>query len=148
MKNFLKHTLEWKISTCLVFTASVIFAMLITFCFGGKSLSLLTLFALMLMSMYGAFLQAALFSDWIFHRLSYTLRILLFVAFYLPILMLCGIFCKWFPLGNPLGWLIFCGVFMLIFVGMTVGFEVYYRVQGKKYDGLLGQYRKQKEDWK
>ncbi|MEG1926375.1 MAG: DUF3021 family protein, partial [Ruthenibacterium sp.] len=98
--------------------------------------------------MYGAFLQAAFFSDWIFHRLSYTLRILLFVALYLPILMLCAAFCKWFPLGNALSWLIFSGIFILIFAGMTIGFEVYYRVQGKKYDGLLGQYRKQKEDEK
>ena len=24
---------------------------------------------------------------------------------------------------------------------MTLGFELYYRISGKKYDGLLGQYR-------
>jgi len=31
---------------------------------------------------------------------------------------------------------------------MIIGFEIYYRVVGKKCDGLLGQYRKQKEEGK
>jgi len=31
---------------------------------------------------------------------------------------------------------------------MIIGFEIYYRAVGKKYDGLLGQYRKQKEEGK
>ena len=28
---------------------------------------------------------------------------------------------------------------------MTLGFEMYFRVAGRKYDGLLGQYRKEHE---
>ena len=50
---------------------------------------------------------------------------------------------RWFPTGNMLSWLIFLGIFFAIFVVMTLGFEIYFQIQGKKYDGLLGQYRKQ-----
>ena len=47
------------------------------------------------------------------------------------------------PTGNMLSWLIFLGIFFAIFVVMTLGFEIYFQIQGKKYDGLLGQYREQ-----
>ena len=40
----------------------------------------------------------------------------------------------------------FIGIFFLIFLVMTVGFEIYFRITGRKYDGLIGQYRKQKEN--
>lgn len=40
----------------------------------------------------------------------------------------------------------FIGIFFLIFLVMTIGFDIYFRVTGRKYDGLIGQYRKKKED--
>ena len=36
-------------------------------------------------------------------------------------------------------------IFIVIFIIMTIGFEVYFRIVGKKYDGLLGQYKKERE---
>lgn len=32
-------------------------------------------------------------------------------------------------------------IFLAVLLTMTLGFELYYRISGKKYDGLLGQYR-------
>ena len=40
----------------------------------------------------------------------------------------------------------FFGIFFLIFIGMTIGFDIYFRITGRKYDGMIGQYRKQKEE--
>ena len=34
---------------------------------------------------------------------------------------------------------------LIVFAAMTLGFEMYFRVAGRKYDGLLGQYRKEHE---
>ena len=39
----------------------------------------------------------------------------------------------------------FIGMFFLTFIIMTVGFDIYFRIAGKKYDGLVGQYRREKE---
>lgn len=148
MKNFLKHTLEWKINTCLFFTASVLIVMAILFFTGSKTIDIAIIFSLLLMSMCGTILQGIAFTDLLFHRLRYSLRLLLFAGLYAPILILLATIFKWFPQGNLISWLVFIGIFALISIGMTVGFEIYYRVQGKKYDGLLGQYRKQKESEK
>ena len=43
-------------------------------------------------------------------------------------------------------WAVFLGMFFLTFVGMTIGFDIYFRITGRKYDGLLGQYRREKEE--
>ncbi|MEG1061383.1 MAG: hypothetical protein RSD35_10175 [Oscillospiraceae bacterium] len=42
----------------------------------------------------------------------------------------------------------FIGIFILVFIAITIGFEIYFRVTGRKYDGLLGQYKKQKDNKK
>ena len=38
----------------------------------------------------------------------------------------------------------FLGLFFLIFLVMSIGFEFYFQMTGKKYNGLIGQYRKAK----
>ena len=43
-------------------------------------------------------------------------------------------------------WVTFFGMFFLTFIGMTIGFDIYFRITGRKYDGMIGQYRKQKEE--
>ena len=43
-------------------------------------------------------------------------------------------------------WVMFFGIFFLTFIGMTIGFDIYFRITGRKYDGMIGQYRKQKEE--
>ena len=35
------------------------------------------------------------------------------------------------------------GLALVVFVAMTLGFEMYFRIAGRKYEGLLGQYRKE-----
>ena len=37
----------------------------------------------------------------------------------------------------------FVGVFFAVFLVMTLGFDIYFRLTGRKYDGLLGRYRKE-----
>ena len=65
---------------------------------------------------------------------------------FLPLLSFTAWKMEWFPTGQLGSWALFIGMFFLIFIAMTVGFEIYYRAAGKKYDGLLGQYRRQKEE--
>ena len=69
----------------------------------------------------------------------------LFAALFLPVMVLMAVFMRWFPLENPGAWLLFIGLFVAVFAVMTLGFEVYFRIVGRRYDGLLGQYRLQRE---
>ena len=69
------------------------------------------------------------------------------IIFAIPLFaMLASIayFFEWFPFEAGY-WLAFTIIYLIVLTVMTVGFEIYYRALGKKYDGLLGQYRKQKE---
>jgi len=43
-------------------------------------------------------------------------------------------------------WMLFAGIILVIFIGGTVSFEIYYYITGRKYDGLLGLYRKEKKE--
>lgn len=145
IKKFLKFTLEWKIAASLIFTATL-FCYLIFCLFLGKSQApTLLLWGVLGMSAAGALLQTLCFSDWVFKKLRYTRRSLLFVLLFLPVLALIAWKTRWFPAGYPGAWLGFLGIFFLIFAAMTVGFECYFRITGRKYDGLIGQYRKSVE---
>ena len=53
---------------------------------------------------------------------------------------------QWFPTENGGSWVIFVGTFFGTFILMTIGFDIYFRITGRKYDGLLGQYRREKEE--
>ena len=91
-------------------------------------------------------IQAVCFSDWIIKKMRYTRRSLLFVLLFLPTLTLAAWKGGWFPMEQTGAWAVFLGMFFLTFVGMTIGFDIYFRITGRKYDGLLGQYRREKEE--
>ena len=63
---------------------------------------------------------------------------------FLPLLAVTAWAFQWFPMEIE-SWMGFLGIFLVIFAAMTIGFEMYYRLTGRKYDGLLGQYRREKE---
>lgn len=146
MKKFLKGLIEWKMSACAMFTA----AMFIYLCFCGlyntQEVSTAMLWGLFWVCAAGSLIQAVCYSDWIIRKLRYTWRSLLFVLLFLPVLYFAARKLQWFPMDHKGAWLLFVGIYLVIFVVMTVGFEIYFQVTGRKYDGLIGQYRKKKEE--
>lgn len=146
MKKFLKGVVEWKMSACAIFTAAVFIYLIFCLIYDTREVSAAMLWGLFGVSVAGSFFQALCFSNWLIKKLSYTWRSLLFVLFFLPVLAFAAWKTEWFPVDRAGAWIMFIGIFFLIFLAMTVGFEIYFRVTGRKYDGLIGQYRKQKED--
>ena len=146
MKRFLKGVLELKQAACAIYTAAM--AIYLVFCtvFGHRQISLSMLWTLLAVSVASALIQAVCFSNWIIRSMRYTWRSLLFVALFLPALTLAAWKGAWFPMERAEAWIMFVGIFFLIFIAMTIGFDVYFRITGRKYDGLMGQYRKQTED--
>lgn len=146
MKKFLKGIVEWKLSACAIFTAATFFYLLVSWFYGAEQVSADALWGLFWASVAGSLCQAVCFSNWFIKKLRYTWRSLLFVALFLPVLSLIAWRTGWFPTDRVGAWAMFIGIFFLIFLVMTVGFDIYFQVTGRKYDGLIGQYRKQKED--
>lgn len=146
MKKFLKGVVEWKLSACAIFTAAVFFYLFFCFLYGAKQVYTRTLWGLFWASAAGSLFQAVCFSDWIIKKLRYTWRSLLFVALFLPALSLIAWRTGWFPADQAGAWALFIAIFLLIFLVMTLGFDVYFRFTGRKYDGLIGQYRRKKEE--
>ncbi|MEE0102508.1 MAG: hypothetical protein U0I48_12325 [Acutalibacteraceae bacterium] len=145
MKRFLQHVVEWKTAACYMFTGTIILYMLIAAIMGQESASLITLLGLLIISSVGTLIQYLCFTQNIIKKMRYTGRLFLFLLLFLPVLTACALTLHWFPPQYALGWLIFIGIFLLVFAAMTLGFEIFYRVTGKKYDGLLGQYKRDKE---
>lgn len=146
MKKFLKGVVEWKLSACAIFTAATFFYLLVSWLYGAEQVSADALWGLFWASVAGSLCQAVCFSDWVIKKLRYTWRSLLFVALFLPALSLIAWRTGWFPADQAGAWALFVVIFFLIFLVMTVGFDIYFQVTGRKYDGLIGQYRRKKEE--
>ena len=145
MKKFLKGLVAWKMSACAIFTAAVFLYLVFCLIYDTREVSTAMLWGLFWVSAAGSLFQAVCFSNWLIKKLRYTWRSLLFVLLFLPVLALAAWKTGWFPTDQVGAWAMFIGIFFLIFLAMTVGFEIYFRITGRKYDGLIGQYRKQKE---
>ena len=146
MKKFLRGVVEWKLSACAIFTAAMFFYLFFCFLYGTRQVDTRTLWGLFWASAAGSLCQAVCFSDWIIKKLRYAWRSLLFVLLFLPALSLIAWRTGWFPADQAGAWALFTGIFFLIFLVMTVGFDVYFQFTGRKYDGLIGQYRRKKEE--
>ena len=145
MKRFLTGVAEWKTGACLMYTGSTILYMAVLYFLQAQP-ELGFLFSLLLASALGSFIQYLAFTDRVIPHLRYSLRMLLFVGLFFPMLTACAFLFQWFPMEQVGSWLIFILIFLAIFLAMSAGFEVYFRLTGRKYDGILGQYKKRQEE--
>ena len=144
MKKFLSGMMEWKSAAALLFTGSVILYVIIAAIQGKTSLELSVVSSILIISALGTFIQYVAFTDRIIKNLRYTIRMFIFIIPFFAVLAANAYFFNWFPVESGI-WITFTVIFLSVFIIMTIGFEMYFRIMGKKYDGLLGQYRKQKE---
>ncbi len=146
MKRFFKGIMEWKASVCVLYTAAMFIYLVFCTVFHNEEISLTMLWTLFIVSVVATLIQGICFSNWIFKKLRYTWRSVLFVVLFLPTLTFFAWKAEWFPMEQAGAWAMFIGMFFLTFIIMTIGFDIYFRVTGRKYDGMLGQYRKEKDE--
>lgn len=143
MKRFLNGVLKWKNYASLIFTGWICAYGAIAYLFGEREISIGTLFQILVISLVGSLLQGIAFEEeWLIRKMGYGKRMLLFVAMFLPVLSVFAVLFRWFPTANLMAWAIFLLIFVIILVVMTLGFEIMFRITGKKYNGLLGEYKK------
>lgn len=141
MKNITKSI----VPVSIMFTSSMIIFMIISLLFKNESVEITTILSILLFSILGSLIQCIAFTNFLIKKASYSTRLIIFIIPFLAVLSICAICFNWFPKDNIGSWVTFIIIFIAIFIIMTIGFEIYFRVVGKKYDGLLGQYKKEKE---
>lgn len=145
MKKFFHFVVEFKSWLSLCFTAAMLIFLTISWIVGEKTVEIAVLFQIFLLSVGGTLLQFVFFSGWVIKKMRYSLRLILFAFPMLALVTAFAVWCGWVPMGNPGAWVIFFVSFIVCFVLICAGFEFCFWVMGKKYDGLLGQYRKDRE---
>ncbi len=144
MKKLMRFVMEWKTWAGLLFTGTMVLYLVICQVLGEKMAPVSTLWSLLLVSAVGTLLQCLCFTELVIRRMRYTARLMLFCLLFLPVLAAIAWAFRWFP--REVGrWLTFLGIFLVVFVVMTLGFELRFWADGKKFDGLLGQYRRERE---
>jgi len=146
MKNFLEGVVEWKTWAAMCFAGAMVLYVVIAAFLGQTYISIREIISLGLISSVGTFLQYLAFGPRIIKHMRYSLRLVIFALPFLALLSATAYLFAWFPSGAVGYWAAFIGIFLLAFAGMTISFEIYFKVSGKKYDGLLGLYHQRRED--
>ena len=142
MKKFLRFVGELKNWGCLCFTGALCIYMFIDWLYGGEYIRYTLIVQLLAMCGVITLLQYVFFSGQVLKKPSYWLRMLIFCGL---IFVVCGCSAwafRWFPMDNLGAWVSFIVIFFAAFVVLSLGFEIYFRVLGKKYDAALGRNKK------
>ena len=142
MKHFLTSALRVKTLACMIFTAAVLISMILHLFFPDWDITPALLWQSLLISVVGSLLQWLFYSDDVIKTLRYSIRSLLFAPIFFLFIAGCAVLFHWFPMEYASSWLIFTGIFILVFLGFTVGFSIYYRITGRKYDEILDGFKK------
>lgn len=145
MKTFWSVAMALKERTAMIYTGAMCFYLFFLFVFKWESVPLHMLFSMLLVSLAAAFMQIIAFSNLIIKKLSYAWRLAVFALPFGAILTACAVTFQWFPIENPGAWVTFWIIFIVIFVLCTAGFELYFRLSGRKYDDKLDWYKKNRD---
>ena len=145
MKKWFQRSTEWKMGASFSYSVAVLIYAVVTLLFGEKSVSVTVLFELLALCLAGSLLQYVAFTDAVIKKMRYSLRMVVFSLPFLALMTLCAVVFDWFPKSEPFAWVTVFIIFVLVLAGFTAGFEIYYRASGRRYDGLLGEYRAKKE---
>ena len=145
MKTFWSVAMALKERTAMIYTGAMCFYLFFLFVFKWESVPLPMLFSMLLVSLAAAVMQILAFSNLIIKKLSYAWRLVVFAIPFGTILTACAVTFQWFPIENPGAWVTFWIIFIVIFVLCTAGFELYFRLSGRKYDDKLDWYKQHRE---
>ena len=142
MKKFLSIVGELKTWGCLSFTGALCVYTLINTVLGEAYIACAKVYQMLALCGIITLLQYVFFSGRVLKRPSYYVRMALFC---LLIFGVCAGFAwafRWFPVESLGAWGLFVVLFFVIFLVFCLGFEIYYRILGKRYDQALGRSQK------
>lgn len=141
MKRFLFVLTGLKSMAALFFTACVmIYTVIDTLSYGGSALPYSVIIQMALISLIGSILQFCAFSDILFKKLRYSLRLSVFAFALFALMSAFAIVFAWFP-ASPINWLLFFIISMIVVSVSTTVYEIYFRITGKKLNASLDAYK-------
>ncbi len=145
MKKFFQVVCAIKECISLCYTGAMCFYLLFLFVFQQEGATLPMLFSLLAVCIAAGTMQVVAFSDLLFKKLAYAWRMVVFAIPFFAVLTAFAVGFDWFPTENVGAWMTFVAIFIVIFLFITLGIELYYRLSGRKYDDRLDWYRKNRE---
>ena len=145
MKKFLQIVIAIKERASLSYTAAMFIYMVFLWVFKQEAAPLSMLFSLMIVCVAAGTMQLVAFSDLLFKKLAYGWRLVVFVIPFGAVLTAFAVGFGWFPTEDAGAWVEFGVIFIVIFLAITAGIEIYYRLSGRKYDDKLDWYRRSRE---
>lgn len=142
MKKFFQVVTAIKERAAMCYTGAMCFYMFFLFVYGQETADLSQLFSLLLASVAAGTMQLLAFSDLLFKKLAYGWRLAVFAVPFFAMLAAFAVGFGWFPAERLEAWALFFVIFLAIFLFITVGIELYFRLSGRKYDDRLDWYRK------
>ena len=145
MKKFFQVVAAIKELTALCYTGAMCFYMFFLFVHQQEAVELSMLFSLLLVCIAAGTMQVLAFSGLLFKKLAYGWRMMVFVVPFFAVLTAFAVRFGWFPTESAEAWVTFIAIFIVIFLFVTAGIELYYRLSGRKYDDQLDWYRRNRE---
>ena len=144
MKKFFQMVAALKECTALCYTGAMCFYMFFLFVYRQETVDLSMLFSLLLVCIAAGTMQVVAFSGLFIKKLSYGWRMVVFVVPFFAVLTAFAVRFGWFPTESVGAWVTFIAIFIVIFLLITVGIELYYRLSGRKWNDRLDWYRRNK----
>lgn len=141
MQTFLKCAVAVKTNACLMFTGSMAALAVVYGLILDWPITWALILELLGMCLACSLVQFVFFSGVLLKKMAYLPRILCSLPAFLAVVAGAGMIFRWLPIHRWQSWATFLAIFSVIFVVIAVGFEVYFRITGQKYDNLLKQYK-------
>jgi len=146
MKRTIQIIAAIKTIAMFAFTGGIMLSVFASMLLGRDSISISSIWQIIFLSLIYGSLQLAAFSENTLGRMRTTGRMTLLGLSMLAILSAFALIFEWFPVQIPANWLIFAGLYVVVFFGAVLAFRIVFRLGGIKYNELLIAYNARHEN--
>jgi len=145
MKRAIQLIAAIKTVAMFAFTGGVMLIVFASMFLGRDSISIGHIWQIILLSLIYGSLQFIAFSDNILENMNTTGRMALLGLSMMAVLAAFALIFEWFPAQSPVNWLIFAGLYAIVFFVAVLAFRLVFRLGGMKYNELLIAYKARHE---
>lgn len=113
---------------------------------GVESVSVYRIAQLLGIAVLGGALMLIAFSDIFIKKVSYIVRICVFIVPFFFITLIFAVMFSWFKIANIITWAWFIGIFLFCFALSVVIYLVTTKIKGKEYTEKLIEYQNKNKD--
>jgi len=127
-------------------TGAMMLSVFVSMFLGRDSIPINYIWQIIFLSLIYGSLQLIAFSESTLGNMNTTGRMTLLGVSMLIVLAAFALIFGWFPIQNPVNWLIFIGLYAAVFFGAVLAFRIVFRLGGMKYNELLVAYKARHEN--